>query len=83
MNGFTWAWIVWLVVTVGGFLALEIPAIIRRNDSEKDPDTLSDHLALWFSVKTRKGRITWAVFASALGALVAWLGMHIITGQAV
>ena len=83
MNGWTWAWITWVVLAIGGFLALEIPAIIRKNNSDTDPDTLSDHLTRWFAVKTRKGRISWAVFASGLGVLVVWLGMHVITGQAV
>jgi hypothetical protein len=83
MNGWTVGWITWLTLTIGSFLALEIPAIIRKNNSEKDPDTLSDHLALWFRVNTWKGRWIWTGVISAIGAIVVWLGLHIITGQAV
>ena len=83
MNGWTVGWITWLVLTVGGFLALEIPAIIRKNNSEKDPDTLSDHLVKWYKVNTHTGRWLWAGTASGLGVLVVWLAMHVITAQQV
>ena len=76
MNGFTWAWIGWLVI----FAALEIPAIIRRNNSDTDPDTLSDHLVRWFHISTTGGKVAWSVFV--LGG-AAWLWLHILTEQAV
>ena len=76
MNGWTWAWIAWVVA----FLAIEIPAIIRKNDSARDPDSLSDHLVKWFHIRTKAGKITWSVFILG-GAL--WLWLHVLTEQAV
>jgi hypothetical protein len=76
MNGWTWLWVGWLIA----FASVEIPAIIRRNNSTDDPDTLSDHLVRWFHIRTTGGKIAWSVFALG-GAL--WLWLHILTEQAV
>jgi len=76
MNGWTWAWIAWIVA----FAVIEIPAIIRRNDSHADPDTLSDHLVRWFHIRTTPGKIAWSVFILGGGL---WLWLHILTEQAV
>ena len=83
MNGFTWAWIGWLVVTIGSFGVLETLAVIRKNDSKQDPDTLSDHLVLWIKPTTRAGRIVWTAICVGLAVLVAWLYPHVLTEQAV
>lgn len=83
MNMWAWAWITWLVVTISMFLTLEITAIIRKNDKTKNPDTLSDHLVIWFNIRTRTGRIIWTTICVGLALLVAWLYPHILTGQAV
>jgi hypothetical protein len=78
MNGWTWAWIVWILV----FAVVEIPAIIRKNRAgdDSDRDTLSDHLVSWFHIKTTAGKIAWSVFALGGGL---WLWLHILTEQAV
>lgn len=76
MNGWTWAWIAWVIA----FALVEIPAIIRRNNSKDDPDTLSDHLVRFFHIRTGWGKVAWSVFI--LGG-AAWLWLHVLTQQAV
>lgn len=75
MNVWSWLWVAWLAL----FAAIEVPAILRKSPREK-PDTLSDHLARWFRIKTTAGKITWSVFI--LG-LAFWVWLHILTDQAV
>lgn len=83
MSFWTIAWIAWLVLTIGGFIALEVVALVRKNDRDLDPDTLSDHLTKWFSVKTRTGRIVWTVVCIILAVVLAWLWPHILFNQTV
>lgn len=66
MSPWTIAWIIWIL----SFFAIEIPAI--RND--KKNDTLSEHVRLWFSTRTKRGRTAW-LFTS--GAFAAWFIVHI------
>ncbi len=70
MNGWTAAWIVWLVA----FFAIEVPAILDKQPG----NTLSEHFWRWFSIKD-KGR-GWRLRRTTLLALLAWLVAHFLTG---
>lgn len=63
-----YAWFVWLVVVVGGFLAIEIPAIANKDGG----DTLTEH------VQYVAGTGWWAtiLIAGGLVGLFAWLMPH-------
>lgn len=63
---YTVGWIVWGIVTVGGFAALEAPALADKDEG----DTLTEHLRPII----RRHPILTAAFAGFLG----WVGWHFI-----
>jgi len=65
---YPYLWITWLAIVVGGFFAIEIPALV--NDS--GGDTLTEH------VQYVSGYGWWvvALIGGGLTALLAWLVLH-------
>lgn len=70
MDGYTVAWIMWIVM----FFAIEIPAVIDKDEG----DTLSEHIRKWFSI-SEKG-MGWRWRRIALLAFLSWLTLHLLTG---
>lgn len=71
MTGFTRAWIGW----VAAFAVIESAAITRSGRTGDDAGTMSAHLAHLFMVRTRVGRIVWAVTVASC-AVVLWSHIH-------
>jgi hypothetical protein len=63
-------WAGWLVVVVGSFFALEVPAL--RN--ARKGDTLSEQIRMWFHTGNPYGRGVWLVTS---GVFFAWFVAHI------
>lgn len=73
MSGWTVAWVTWLALVVGGFVAIEVPAIRNKQPG----DTLSEHLRKWFSTHTKRGKWFWLAACTGLAGLLLWLAVHI------
>lgn len=69
MKGWTRLWITWVVIVVGGFFAIEMPAVLN----DERGDTLTEHV-----VEYVPGEPLVAVF----GGLVVWLAVHFGTRYA-
>ena len=69
MTGWQRLWITWLLVAVGGFFAIEIPAVLNSEGG----DTLTENV-----VAHVPGEPLVAVF----GGLVVWLSVHFATRYA-
>ena len=69
MTGWTRLWITWVLVAIGGFFAIEIPAVLNSEAG----DTLTEHV-----VQYVPGEPLVAVF----GGLVVWLSVHFGTRYA-
>ena len=72
-------WVIWLSLTVGSFLALEIPALRNRREG----DTLSEHVWRWLKVRTARsdaGASFLILARVALGAFLIWLAGHLAMG---
>ena len=63
MTGWTRLWITWVLVAIGGFFAIETPAVLN----DEPGDTLTEHVVAWVP-----GEPLVAVF----GGLVVWLAVH-------
>lgn len=65
---YPYLWVGWLTLVVGGFFAIEIPALVNKDGG----DTLTEH------VQYVAGYGLWVVFliGDGLVALVAWLLPH-------
>ena len=70
MDGYTVAWIMWIVM----FLVIEGKAIIDKDRG----DTLSEHVWKWFGVKSKP--LGWKQRRWALAAFLGWLTTHLVTG---
>jgi hypothetical protein len=70
----TWTvlWLAW----IAAFFAIEVPALLNRQDG----DTLSEHVWSWFAVKdkSKKGLVRARRFCLLAG--LAWLCAHFLTG---
>lgn len=74
MDAFTLAWLVWLAY----FAVVEGVALFN---GKRTGDTLSEHVWAWFGVSRDKPANGWARFRRfALGAFMAWLSIHFLTG---
>lgn len=72
MSTWTVLWIAW------GFMFLAIETVAVLND--RDQDTLSEHLRLWFRTDVKQGRTVWLVVS---GVFLAWFVTHIaVAGSA-
>lgn len=69
MNGWTVAWVLWLVM----FAVIEGAAILRKG---KD-DTLSEHVWKWFQIRESR---QWNVRRWALAVFLVWLLVHFVAG---
>lgn len=68
-RGWTIAWVAWFVVVLGGFFAIEIPAL--RNDS--GGDTLTEHVQYVAGLSP-----VWTVVIGAgLASFAIWFGPHL------
>lgn len=73
MDGYTVAWVGWLVM----FGVIEGAALLDKRKN----DTLSEHVWDWFAIKDKpKG---WKVRRGGLYVFLAWLVAHFVTGGAV
>ena len=74
---FTGLWILWGV----WFLAVEVPAIVRKERG----DTLSEHVWSWFCLRSsKKGMSGWCYLRRFLFyAFWVWLSVHFLSGGAV
>ena len=68
---YTWLWIAWLLA----FLGIEAAALLNKDRG----DTLSEHVWKWFSVKEGNSRKR-TVRIATLGAFLAWLAIHFLSG---
>lgn len=64
MSNWSKFWIAWAVLTVGGFFAIEMPAVFN----DERGDTLTEHIVEYVPAE--------AVFFPVFGALVVWLLYH-------
>lgn len=69
-------WVVWLVVTVGWFLAMELPALRSREPG----DTLSEHFWSWLRVRDRRSTPLTVAGRVGLAAFLVWLAGHLSMG---
>lgn len=63
MKSWTWFWLLWAALVVGGFFIIELPAVFN----EEGGDTLTEHIVTYVP-----GELVAALF----GALVVWLSVH-------
>jgi len=69
MSGFTFAWVMWLVM----FAVIEGVAIFRKERG----DTLSEHIWKWFQIRESKD---WNFRRAALAIFLVWLLVHMVSG---
>lgn len=66
------AWIIWAILIIGGFAAIEIPALLSGDMD----NTLSAHLRLVLGLEPGKW---WGVLGGlAFLAFLGWAGWHIV-----
>jgi len=64
MTKWTKLWILWAVLAVGGFFAIEMPAVLN----DEPDDTLTEHVVEYVPAE--------AVFFPVFGALAIWMLYH-------
>ena len=68
---YTYLWLAWF----GLFIGIEAAALINKDKG----DTLSEHIWKWFSVKEPGSRKR-TIRVATLGAFLAWLAVHFLSG---
>jgi hypothetical protein len=72
MSNWTFAWIIW----IAEFIIIEVTALLN----DRDNDTLSEHLRLWFRTDVKIGRTVWLLVS---GIFFGWFIVHIaVAGSA-
>jgi hypothetical protein len=72
MSNWTFAWIIW----IAEFIIIEGTALLN----DRDNDTLSEHLRLWFRTDVKIGRTIWLLVS---GVFFGWFIVHIaVAGSA-
>jgi hypothetical protein len=72
MSNWTFAWIIW----IAEFIIIEGTALLN----DRDNDTLSEHLRLWFRTDVKIGRTVWLLVS---GIFFGWFIVHIaVAGSA-
>lgn len=69
MNGWTVAWVLWLVM----FAVIEIPALLNK----RSDDTLSETIWAWFKIRESR---QWNIRRFALAGFLVWLLVHMVAG---
>jgi hypothetical protein len=72
MSNWTFAWIIW----IAEFIIIEGTALLN----DRDNDTLSEHLRLWFRTDVKIGRTIWLLVS---GVFFGWFIVHIAVAGSV
>jgi hypothetical protein len=72
----SWVWIVWLIISLGGFAILETISLANR----KRGDTLSENTRRWLGIDPPNpvARIGIPLFVAVLVIFVIWFIPHIV-----